>query len=336
MTQPQTVDMSQMIMEEIRKAQEDRDAMRLQVQNMADALGQQNIRITQLVVELDAIKSKSTHSSPPIVTLTPPDTKTSETIQIDSESGTGLGNAMKAMEKSEKLPDPLCFSGKRNDLRRFLQGLDIKFKGNSDRYTTPTSRLYYAWSRLEKDAADWMSTIQPETIEDLVKALEAAYGDPHRETSARHKLIGLRQGNKSFISHYTEFHRYAKETNLGPEALIDYLLMSLSEELKAMTVTLEEYATLEDTATAINNLHIKMIRFATKKAFPARQHVRTRDPDAMDVDAVDQRKRRSSQSRERYLKKGLYFNYSRYSYIVLGTTFTVLEIAESIRSRGTR
>jgi len=116
MTQPQTVDMSQMIMEEIRKAQEDRDAMRLQVQNMADALGQQNIRITQLVMELDAIKSKSTHSSPPIVTLTPPDTKTSETIQIDSESGTGLGNAMKAMEKSEKLPDPLCFSGKRNDL----------------------------------------------------------------------------------------------------------------------------------------------------------------------------------------------------------------------------
>jgi hypothetical protein len=34
-----------MIIEEIRKAQEDRDAMRLQVQNMADALGQQNIRI---------------------------------------------------------------------------------------------------------------------------------------------------------------------------------------------------------------------------------------------------------------------------------------------------
>jgi hypothetical protein len=115
-----------------------------------------------------------------------------------------------------------------------------------------------------------MSTIQPETIEDLVKVLEAAYRDPYRETSARYKLIGLRQGNKSFISYYTEFYRYIKETNLRPEALIDYLLILLSEELKVIIVTLKEYATLEDTAIVINNLYIKIIRFATKKAFLAR------------------------------------------------------------------
>jgi hypothetical protein len=106
--------------------------------------------------------------------------------------------------------------------------------------------------------------------------------------------------------------------------------MSLSEELKAMTVTLKEYATLEDTATAINNLHIKIIRFTTKKAFPARQHIRTRDPDIIDVDVVDQRKRRSSQSRERYLKKGLCFNCGRHSHIARDCTSTRKESVDAI------
>src|SRR5438046_9323547 len=48
--------------------------------------------------------------------------------------------------KSERLPDPEKFTGKRNELRPFLAQLKNKLEGNADRYPSDQERLRYALS----------------------------------------------------------------------------------------------------------------------------------------------------------------------------------------------
>ncbi|KAF7511468.1 hypothetical protein GJ744_004657 [Endocarpon pusillum] len=59
--------------------------------------------------------------------------------------------------KSEKTADVPAFTGTgshvQEDLERFKIGLDSKFDVNSDRYSTPKSRIHYAFARTVDRAA---------------------------------------------------------------------------------------------------------------------------------------------------------------------------------------
>ena len=59
-----------------------------------------------------------------------------------------------APQRSEKLPDPPVFTGKRRELRSFLSRLRNKLTSNADRYPTEANRLYYALSRLGGEVAN--------------------------------------------------------------------------------------------------------------------------------------------------------------------------------------
>ena len=89
------------------------------------------------------------------------------------------------LTKSERLPDPEKFTGKRNELRPFLAQLKNKLEGNADRYPSERERLRYGLSRVAGDAALTVKPFNPTSLAALVEILEASYGDPNRQATAQ-------------------------------------------------------------------------------------------------------------------------------------------------------
>jgi hypothetical protein len=231
-------------------------------------------------------------------------------------SGTGSSTpnspiSVPVKKLTERLPDPPAYSGKRSELRSFLNQLENKLNGNIDRYPTPDSQLRYAISRLTGDAAETVYPFQPSTVEELVTILEASYGDPNRIATAQRKLNKMTHGSKSFPSYFAEFHRYAKETGWNEPALINRLVESLNSELKASLVGVKLPDTLTACANVINGLYNDILRLAPKHTprYSAPQPPKTRkDPDAMDIDAGTlSYAPKGSAERERRIKHGLCF-----------------------------
>jgi len=73
-----------------------------------------------------------------------------EPVPTTVMSGSG-SPPVDAFCKSDRLPDPPIFSGKRKDLPTFIRKLKYKLEGNADRYFSERARLLYAHSRLERD-----------------------------------------------------------------------------------------------------------------------------------------------------------------------------------------
>lgn len=141
--------------------------------------------------------------------------------------------------RSEKTADVPAFSGAgahvSDDLERFKIGLEAKFRVNADRYTTPESRVYYAFARTTDRATsivqdnvrighyrDWTA---------LIEELELALGDADPVFSASRRLLGLRQTHRPFSDFYPEFQLAARRTPFAGQALKQVLRVALSREL---------------------------------------------------------------------------------------------------------
>lgn len=156
--------------------------------------------------------------------------------------------------RSERLPDPPAFSGKKKDLPLFLTKLRYKLKGNADRFPTEESQLIYAHSRLEHDPATLIDPLMGKdivTVDRLIQFLEATYGDPNRELTAWSRLDNLKQGKRNFLSHFAEFRRLVADTNLNEGAQINQLRRSLSDELRRAMVGIPIPRSLNDYANLI-------------------------------------------------------------------------------------
>ncbi|KAI2475268.1 hypothetical protein Ptr902_13306 [Pyrenophora tritici-repentis] len=156
--------------------------------------------------ELEAFKINSRPPSPPPQTTPLSPTQTTPPL---------------ASRRTERLPDPPMFTGKRKDLPLFLTKLH---------------------SLINSDIT---------TAEGLMLFLQATYGDPNKELSAWSKLDNLKQGKKkTFLSHFAEFRRLIGDTGLNEAAQISQLRRSLSDELRHAMVgvkipqNLNEYANL--------------------------------------------------------------------------------------------
>jgi hypothetical protein len=195
--------------------------------------------------------------------------------------------------RSEKLPDPPVFTGKRRELRSFLSRLRNKLTGNADRYPTEANRLYYALSRLGGDAADLVEPLHPNSVQSLVTLLEATYGDPNRQATAQRKINHMTQGTKSFPVYFSEFNRYAKETGWNDSALINSLIESLSPELKTSLIGVDLPGALDACANVINKRYNDILRLTPKPAHrynttaprtSTKSSSQPKHPDAMDID----------------------------------------------------
>ncbi|KAJ8058051.1 hypothetical protein OCU04_012912 [Sclerotinia nivalis] len=149
---------------------------------------------------------------------------------------------------SEKVSDPALFDGTKIDLDRFVDQIQNKMYANSDRFTSPHSRLTYITGRLTGPAA---TQIRPYNIkgqfvkfvdyEDLLQILERVYGNQNKRAEVWKLLINLKQRNQSFYVFYTEFQRLALEAGMADDnsTLVILLEQTLSSELKNQIVTAE-------------------------------------------------------------------------------------------------
>jgi hypothetical protein len=109
-------------------------------------------------------------------------------------------------------PDPKPFTGaERNKLRSFITMLRLRLIDRPGEFPDEQLKLRYAFSRLDGPALEQMlhlvenDHVNLETFGDFVTTLEESYGDPDRINTAERAIAKLRQGNRDFVTYYTEF-----------------------------------------------------------------------------------------------------------------------------------
>lgn len=163
-------------------------------------------------------------------------------------------NSLLRPHLSERLPDPPLFSGKKKDLAFFLTKLRMKLRGNADRFPDEASRLIYAHSRLDSDPATLINPLMDShitTVDHLIAFLESTYGDPNKELTAWSRLDNLKQGKKSFLSHFANFRQIIADANLNEAAQISQLRRSLSDNIREKMAGVEIPNSLEAYANLI-------------------------------------------------------------------------------------
>jgi hypothetical protein len=153
-------------------------------------------------------------------------------------------------------------------------------------------------------------------VDQFVAFLEATYGDPNKEMTALSKLSNLKQGKRSFTTHFAEFRRLAADTGLNEIGLIASLCYLLSLELQramvgeALLNNLNTYANL--IATYDNNMRFLPVA-ASAPYRPRTTLIGQRDPDAMEIDSSYAPV--GSKERENRRKKGLCFKCGKHGHI---------------------
>ncbi len=288
-------------------------ALQTTIARQNDALAKQNEQIQSLTSEIATIKLAL--GTPPQVTPTPPSASDQQPVDAlpGSENGLPVVN-LSTMTKeplSQRLPDPPLFTGKKKDLVPFITQLRYKLEGNSDRFPTPRSQFLYAQSRIGGDAAVILGPLYDKdiaTTSQLIQFLETSYGDPNRKATALARLNLLKQGKRSFVSHFAEFRRIAADSELNETGLVMQLKSSLSPELQRVMIGTVTPDTLNDYANQIarydNDLRYINARGAPRSA-PGRTPS-TRDSDAMEINSLDYAPY-GSKERERRRKNDLCF-----------------------------
>ncbi|KAI0570081.1 Retrotrans-gag domain-containing protein [Pyrenophora tritici-repentis] len=304
-------DALQLILNQLNAIQADSAALKASnealLANLAEQENRHSQQILELRQELESIKTRSAPAATPAITRTSAE---GDQVRLEEPSGIGSNPAtppnanLKDLPRTDRLPDPPLFNGRRKDLPASVRKLRYKLEGNADRYPNERSRLLYAHSRLEKDAVALIDPLMDKDIhnvDQLVTFLEATYGDPNKELTALSRLSGLRQGKRSFTSHFAEFRRLAADTGLNEIGLIASLRNSLSHELQramvgeALPSDLNDYANL--ISTYDNNL-----RFLPDR--PRRYPVT--HPHAMEIDTSAYAPAGSSE-RQKRIKEGRCF-----------------------------
>jgi hypothetical protein len=251
--------------------------------------------------DLEAVKTNSRSLSPPPQATPPSPTQTT---------------SLSSQPRSERLPDPPMFTGKRKDLPLFLTKLRFKLRGNADRYPNEESKLIYAHSRLEHDPAtlvDPLLNSDIATAEDLMLFLQATYGDPNRELSAWSKLDNLKQGKKkTFLSHFAEFRRLIADTGLNEAAQISQLRRSLSDDLRHAMVGVKIPQDLNEYANLISLYDNDLRHLPDRKSH--HYYTQRRDPEAMEIDVANYAPLGSTE-RQKRIKDGSCFKCGKKGHI---------------------
>jgi hypothetical protein len=143
------------------------------------------------------------------------------------------------LKKSTKLPDPLIFEGKGQDLDSWLSRMRNKLLANSDHYPTDPLQIAYTESRVKGKAAKYITPRlratalnRFRTAEEIFDYLTQVYGDPDRRHTAQRAYLKLYQGRRPFAEFWAEFQRLAAELDYNQISMIDDLRFKLNPSLQ--------------------------------------------------------------------------------------------------------
>jgi hypothetical protein len=116
------------------------------------------------------------------------------------------------VRRSGKILDPPMFDGNRAKIEGFIAQLHPKLFSDPILFPTPAMRMAYAFNRLESRAQAQIlpyiqagATFSLPDVEDIIRILNDAFGDPDPIATARSKLHSLKQGKKEFTNYFAEF-----------------------------------------------------------------------------------------------------------------------------------
>ena len=138
-----------------------------------------------------------------------------------------------------KVADPQTFNGDKDEFDEFRMRLAIKFSANADHYPSEKTKVAYTFSLLADKALQqvqhWLdpttTSITCPDVSTLLEALNSAFGNPYRKSTAQHFIRNLRQNNKTFTDYYASFSREIGYCNYGDKAKKSALIAGLSSEL---------------------------------------------------------------------------------------------------------
>lgn len=325
-THGQTSEVLQAILAQLTALQESNAALHQNNIALQESLAKQEDRHHQAMEEIRSrISTVEQSASKPRLTVTNAEGET--VIANTTKSGTGSPPMnptppttrtypSEPVMRSEKLPDPPPFNGKKKDLPLFLTKLRYKLKGNSDRYPDEESRLIYAHSCLGNDPATLISPLMFKdinTIEDFIGFLESTYGDPNRELTAWSRLDNLTQGKKNFLAHFADFRRLVADTDLNESAQINQLRRSLSEELRRVMVGVAIPRSLNDYANIIAQYDNDLRYLPTTRAQAPRKTLQ-RYPTNMEIDNMSYAPKNSTE-RQKRISEGRCFKCNKKGHI---------------------
>jgi hypothetical protein len=137
-----------------------------------------------------------------------------------------------------RLEDPDKFSGKKDDLPDFetwKSNIDSKLRVDSRSFDNENHKIIYVYSRTSGDAQghirDRVDNDHFNTAKEVLQALEAVYGDPHKAIKAEAELQRLGQTlHGSFHSLYTDFIRIVRSLDYNDEKLKGVLVSKLNDK----------------------------------------------------------------------------------------------------------
>jgi Ty3 transposon capsid-like protein/Zinc knuckle len=185
-----------------------------------------------------------------------------------------------AKETKKKLKTPTPFSGKREDLRKFLQEIKIYLMANEDAYPKDIDKVLFVLSYMsEGDANSWKeeffdtaeqkaaqvqgAKINLGTYDDLIKLIIKDFSPYDAPKDAIYEMKELKLGNSSIEEHVSKFKMLVTKSKLTKnDAVVEYFRESLPIALQRNIMTLSEPPTdldgWYDWAVKLQNNFIRM------------------------------------------------------------------------------
>ena len=267
-----------------------------------------------------------------------------ETIEIDTnmvgESSRIKDDPMGDDSKNDdpkviKLNLPKDFSGKREDLKKFLQQVNLYMDVNAKIYHNDMTKIAFVLSFMDEgDASSWKEQFLEEatstsphnygTWTDFERNLKEAFQPFDAPGDALEEIKNLRMGNNLIEDHNTKFRMLLTKSKLNKTspAVIDYYRETLNLPLQKRLLGLElPPTTLQewyDKPTKYNNLFRKIQQITgrgrpnnDKKEEPRKKVwlFTKKDPNAMDVDLL------STEKRDEAMRKGLCFGCGKHGHL---------------------
>ncbi|CAG8679283.1 10016_t:CDS:2 [Cetraspora pellucida] len=188
----------------------------------------------------------------------------------------GIDNQHK--EPKVRLPDK--FDGSRVNFRGFLNQVRLIIRMQPNRYPNDHLQVGLLGSLLTGLALAWFTLLLKkqspllETFEDLVRELEATFGDSEKSRTAANRIRKLVQGTRPASSYASEFRQIAGDLDWGEAALIDQFRSGLRSDVKDLLLSVEDPTSLNDAVSKAVKCNNRLYERRQECSWdlPARQH----------------------------------------------------------------
>src|SRR5882762_6726821 len=178
------------------------------------------------------------------------------TLSTNTPSAVSMSTASANIRKKLKTPTP--FSGKREDLRKFLQEIKIYLLANGDAYPTDLDKVLFVLSYMsDGDANSWKeeffdtaeqkaaqnnSTLSLGTYKALIDLIIKDFSPYDAPKDAIYEMKELKMGNTKIEEHVAKFKMLVTKSKLAKnDAIVEYFRETLPIPLRRLKLATKHH-----------------------------------------------------------------------------------------------